>query len=226
MSTFGDEIMKITFLGDSITLGYALDDKSKKYTTLVCKELGAEEENFGITGTLMARSGLNLSDDKAFIDRIDLLDGAEIAVIFGGTNDYFWTSDPIYPKDLSDKNTKYFINAINEICRFCKERPQTKFLIVTPYPHHGIGNYYGGPIWSWEGRSEHDTNEPNIVGHKLEDYVDVLIERANKYGIPVLNLHKNFDFDWRLHTVDGCHPNEDGHRLLANAILNKLKEII
>ena len=218
--------MKIKFLGDSITYGYALDDQSKKYTTLVCKELSAVEENYGITGTLMARSGLNMYDDKAFLDRLYLLEGAEIAVIFGGTNDYFWTSDPIYPKDLSDKNTKYFINAINEICRFCKERPQTKFLIVTPYPHHGIGNYYGGPIWSWEGRSEHDTSEPNICGHVLLDYVNVLEEYAHKYNIPVLNLHKEQGFDWKKHTVDGCHPNVEGHKWLADKIVAKLKEII
>jgi lysophospholipase L1-like esterase len=218
--------MKIKFLGDSITFGYALENKSKKYSTLVCNEFLAEEENFGITGTLMARSGLNMYDDKAFLDRLNLLEGAEIAVIFGGTNDYFWTSDPIYPKDLSDKNTKYFINAINEICRFCKERPQTKFLIVTPYPHHGIGNYYGGPIWSWDGRSEHDTSEPNICGHVLLDYVNVLEECAQKYDIPVLNLHKEQGFDWTKHTIDGCHPNEEGHKWLADKIVAKLKDII
>ncbi len=218
--------MKITFLGDSITFGYALDDKNKKYTTLVCNKLSAKEVNHGITGTLIARSGLNLTDGNAFLDRLHLLEGAEIAVIFGGTNDYFWTSEPIYPKDRDNKDSKYFINAVEEICEFCKKRPSTKFLIVTPYPHHGIGNYYGGTIWSWDGRSEHDTNELNIEGHKLEDYVDVLVEYAHKYDIPVLNLHKNFDFDWKLHTVDGCHPNEEGHRRIADKVFERLRDII
>lgn len=218
--------MKIRFLGDSITYGYALENQAKKYTTLVCNAFCAEEENYGITGTLMARSGLNLSDDKAFIDRINLLDGAEIAVIFGGTNDYFWTSDPIYPKDSGDKDSKYFVNAVDEICRFCKDRPDTKFLIVTPYPHHGIGNYYGGPTWSWDGRSEHDTNVPNFAGYILEDYVKVLETTAQKYNIPILNLHTEKGFDWKAHTVDGCHPNEEGHRWLADKIINKLTEIL
>ncbi len=218
--------MKISFLGDSITYGYALDNQNKKYTTLVCKEFNATEENYGITGTLMARSGLNLSDGNSFLDRLNLLEGSEVAVIFGGTNDYFWTSDPIYPNNPNDKDSKYFVNAVEEICCFCKERPQTKFLIVTPYPHHGIGNYYGGSIWSWEGRSEHDTSDPNICGHVLLDYVNILEMYAKKYDIPVLNLHKEGGFDWKKHTVDGCHPNEEGHEWLAEKIIKKLKEII
>ena len=46
--------MKIAFLGDSITLGYALEHREDRYSTRVCEMLGAEEENFGIAGTLMA----------------------------------------------------------------------------------------------------------------------------------------------------------------------------
>ena len=46
--------MKIAFLGDSFTLGYGLANREECYTTKVCKLLGAEEENFGIAGTLMA----------------------------------------------------------------------------------------------------------------------------------------------------------------------------
>ena len=33
-------------------------------------------------------------------------------------------------------------------------------------------------------------------------------------------------FDWKIHTVDGCHPNEEGHMWLAKQISDKLKTII
>ena len=85
--------MKIAFLGDSITFGYALEDKSCRYATLVSKALGFEEENYGITGTLVAKAGLNREDGKDFVSRAELIDGADVAVIFGGTNDYFWSSE-------------------------------------------------------------------------------------------------------------------------------------
>lgn len=68
--------MKISFLGDSITFGYGLENKENRYSSILCKSLGAEEANYGITGTLLARAGMNRNDGKSFLDRLNLvLDG-------------------------------------------------------------------------------------------------------------------------------------------------------
>jgi lysophospholipase L1-like esterase len=40
-----------------------------------------------------------------------------------------------------------------------------------------------------------------------------------------MNLHDVSGFDWKVHTTDGCHPNIEGHRWLAEKIgeaVNKL----
>ena len=213
--------MTIAFLGDSITLGYALEDKSKRYATLVASELGMNEENYGITGTLVARAGLNESDGLDFLSRVHLIDGADVAVIFGGTNDYFWSDRGIFGEGDS-----YFATAFDTICRFVKERRAEKVtLIVTPYPHNGIGNYLGGSHWRTD-KSRHDTGEKNYTGHTLFDYREVIMDTASKYAIPCLDLFDNFPFDHRIHTSDGCHPNEDGHKLLCDIITSKLREIM
>ena len=65
--------MKISFLGDSITFGYDLENKEDRFASLICKRLGAEEANFGITGTLMAKAGINRTDGNSFYDRLDLV---------------------------------------------------------------------------------------------------------------------------------------------------------
>ena len=136
--------MGIAFLGDSITLGYALEDRAKRYSTLVCEELGAEEINHGITGTLVANAGLSRDDGTAFIDRLELVLDADITVIFGGTNDYFWSDRPIMPPD-GECAPDYFYCALNKMCRRIKEvRGDKPTLFVTPYPHHGICNCKGG----------------------------------------------------------------------------------
>ena len=206
--------MKISFLGDSITFGYDLENKEDRYATVLCKRLGVEEANFGITGTLMARAGMNRNDGKSFLDRIDLVLDGDIAVIFGGTNDYFWSDTSI--GDV-DSECDGFTRAVTEICKKCTEcRDVKKTLIVTPYPHNGIGNFYGGK--DCKDSSRHDTDEINFNGHKLEDYVNVLEKVAEEYGIPVLNLHKVKGFDWRAHTSDGCHPNAEGHLWLAEKL--------
>ena len=211
-------MVKIAFLGDSITFGYALENIEERYSTLICKDLGVEEANFGITGTLMARAGMNRTNGRAFLDRIDLAIDADFTVIFGGTNDYFWSDTPI-----GDINSDFdgFYRAVDEICKRCSEnRDVKKTLIVTPYPHNGIGNFLGGK--DHNDSSTHDTCELNFNGHSLVDYVNVSEEIAGKYEIPVLNLHKVEGFDWKKHTLDGCHPNKEGHMWLAEKIKQEI----
>ena len=131
-------IMTIAFLGDSITLGYGLDDPQKRYAALVAQELGMMELNFGITGTLVAKAGLNQRDEKDFLSRAHLIDDADVAVIFGGTNDYFWSDRSIY-----GYTEQHFESAVRTLVQRVIEKRQGKItLFVTPYPHNGIGNVY------------------------------------------------------------------------------------
>lgn len=213
--------MTVAFLGDSITCGYGLSDVSQRYTALLSQNLGLEEENYGITGTLIAQAGLNRTDGRDFVSRLHLIDRADIAVIFGGTNDYFWSDLPI----RGGEGDAWFANAMDTICQYIQSVRAGKItLIVTPYPHNGVGNFQGGE--TWKTASRHDTEAVNFCGHTLSDYATVMEEACLKYGIPCLNLHKNFAFDHLLHTLDGCHPNEEGHRLLAEAIEKKLRTLL
>lgn len=213
-------MMNIAFLGDSITYGYDLKDKRKKYSSLVSDALCMVEENYGITGTLMAKAGLNRDNDNAFVTRIPLIADADIAVVFGGTNDYFWSDAPI-----KGEGDSYFSSALKTIIEYVKKHRQGRItLFVTPYPHNGIGNYYGGE--HWRDSSRHNTDEKNINGHTLLDYVEAIEEICIENEMPYLNLHKDFAFDWHLHTTDGCHPNEEGHKLLAEIIINKIEELM
>ena len=211
--------MKIAFLGDSITLGYALDDRERdRFPAVFCRMTGYEEINLGITGTLVARAGLSASDGTAYVDRYLQTAGADYAVVFGGTNDYFWSDTPISGGD----GDAYFDNAIRTLCRGLLELfPKENLFFLTPYPHHGIGNFAGGS--HWRESSEHDTDNVNFVGHTLSDYADVLCKICGEYGIRVLDLRKAEPaFDWRTLTVDGCHPNPAGHRWLAERIMEAM----
>jgi len=212
--------MTIAFLGDSITLGYGLENKDVRYATLVSEALEMTELNYGITGTLMAKAGLDRSNDKDFLSRAHLLDDADVAVVFGGTNDYFWSDAPIY-----GEGAQYFASAVRTLIERVREKRNGRVtLFVTPYPHNGVGNFPSGSYWKDSNR--HDTDEKNFNGHTLREYVDVIEELCRKENIPCLNLHENFEFDWRSHTIDGCHPNKAGHALIADAIVNKLKTLL
>ena len=205
--------VKIGFLGDSITYGYGLANRERdRYATLVCRKLGCEEINLGITGTLVARAGLSRDDGTAFVDRLPLLEGCDRAVVFGGTNDYFWSDGPLDGEELD-----CFAPAADFLCRELLRRfPRERILMITPYPHHGVGNFQGGA--SWRDACEHDTDAPNYQGCSLADYASAIAGAAETYGLNTLNLFEaRPGFDWRAQTLDGCHPNEDGHRWLAES---------
>ena len=215
-----EKIKTIAFLGDSITYGYALEDKESRYSALVAKALDMTEVNFGITGTLLAKAGLNQTDEKDFLSRAHLIDEADAAVIFGGTNDYFWSDKPIAGEDDS-----YFAHAVQTLIDRVKEKRAGRVtLFVTPYPHNGVGNYLGGA--QWRDASRHDTDARNYNGHTLKEYADVIVTLCEKNGMPCLNLFEDFGFHWREHTCDGCHPNEAGHLLLAEAVTGRMRELI
>lgn len=203
--------MKIAFLGDSITMGYGLQNPEDRFSTVLCRRLGAEELNHGICGTLVARAGLSRTNGTSYIDRVGEIAGADCAVIFGGTNDYFWSDTPI-----EGDTPAHFRHAVRELINASLAMyPANRILFLTPYSHHGTGNFSGGSAWN--ASSEHDTTAVNWVGHTLGEYADVILEECAKTGIPCLNLHA-IPFDWRTLTADGCHPNPDGSRWLSERI--------
>lgn len=227
----------VGFLGDSITLGWGLDgdDRNLRFSTLVCRELCAREVNLGITGTLIARAGLSRDNRSSFVDRVGGLEGCDYAVIFGGTNDYFWSDAPIYPPaDVSgehfdgDKyfaNDEYFATAADTVVREAARLVGgiDRLLVLTPYRHHGTGNYKGGK--HFRDSSAHPTDTENFNGFTISDYSEALREVCRRHRAACLDLD-SLPFDWLTLTSDGCHPNPAGHRRLARLVTERLGEII
>ena len=214
----------ITFLGDSITLGYALPARYDRFPTVLSSRFGFTEDNQGITGTLVARAGLNNCNPLSYIDRIGLIRDSDFAVIFGGTNDYFWSDKPITPPEGKEDDVSYFSVALDRICRYITEnRKAGTTLLVTPYRHFGHGNFLGGNAFN--DANDHPTDSVNYNGHTLSEYAEKIKAIALEYGIPVVDLYNTEGFDYRTMTIDGCHPNTVGHLWLADQIGEALKKM-
>ncbi len=212
------------FLGDSITFGSCLTDPTKRFSTLICAAYGWNEKNCGIPGTLLAKAGSCRKEGNSFVDRMSLILDADVAFVFGGTNDYFWSDRPIIPPDNETDNS-YFVNALKEICCYIiQNRSDHITFLMTPYPHNGIGNYSGGA--TYQTSNEHPTDQLNFNGQRLSDYVTAILAAGNEYGIPVIDLYHAGGFDYRTMTIDGCHPNEIGHQWIADIIDDQMKTIL
>ncbi len=195
----------ISYLGDSITVGY-LSDYS--YADLVTEHFNARGYNYGIAGNL-----LSTDDANGMVDRYGkIFQGSDVIVVYGGNNDFY--EDVTLGSESSSK-TDEFYGALKVLCEGLKNKyPKAHIVFITPMK----GQFYG----------VHTTGE-NEAGASMYDYVDAIKTVCAKYSIDVLDIFNNFVIDvnnYDDYTVDGLHPNEDGHKEIAKILEQYIQSLM
>ena len=212
--------MKINFLGDSITQGAGASCVENQYVSLVGEMLGCVARNYGEGGTRIAKQTTPselAAFDRDFLMRSELMEkDADMVFVFGGTNDYGHGDAEIGDVDSTDEYT--FCGALNSlIAKLSAIYGKEKLHFILPLHRYNEDNLYG------EGNKKK-------AGAPLSTYVALLKEILQKHGIPALNFEKDFpipavnDGTDGL-TVDGLHPNDKGHRLLAEKICEYIRTV-
>ncbi len=226
------EGLKINFLGDSITEGLKIENPEYNvYHAVLKRNSGlAEARNYGITATRFAiqhgtpfRPKDNYVDVKSFSERFhEMDDDADIVVVFGGTNDYGHGDAPL--GGFSDRTPDTFYGACHYLFRgLIKKYLGKPIVIMTPlhriYETRNCGEYK-------EGQS----GSPYTYG-TLKEYVTIIREVAEYYSLPVLDLYATSGLQPEIDEVreafmpDGLHPNEAGHRMLAEKLQRFLENL-
>ena len=214
---------KITFLGDSITQGYMAEDPNNSYVNVFKKKTGAIVTNLGIGGTRFAYQKApsleNLEYDKYFESRIcDIPLDSDIIVVFGGTNDY-GHGDAEFGS-IDDETIYTFCGALNSIMNKLKIIfPKSLIVFCTP-----------------TRRMKEDMESLNDFGKphhgSLKDYRDAIITISKKHNIPVIDLYTLYKIDPTKeeerdkYMKDGHHPNDIGHKMLADVFIENLSKLI
>ena len=211
---------KINFLGDSITAGSGVMDKANLYWNRIARETGAVTRGYGIGGTRIARqtkpSGYPVHDQD-FIMRVDEMDAdADIIVVFGGTND-FGHGDAKLGK-MSDRTEYTFYGALHVLCeKLINKYPEALIVFMTPLH-----------------RLSEDVKVKEIgipLETDLEGYVEIEKKVAKYYSIPVLDLFSISGLQPKVQALrekfmpDGLHPNDGGHRIIADRLVGFLKTL-
>ena len=210
--------MKINFLGDSITRGACASTDENRYTTLVCQMLGAEERNYGIGGTRIAKQ-LNPSgefwDDKDFISRAPMMEkDADWVFVFGGTNDYGHGDVPL--GNIEDTSLYTFYGALKRLVEYLiSVYGKEKLCFILPIHRYNEDNPYG------EGNKA-------VAGEPLCQYVQAEKEVFQYYDVSYLNFENVFPIPKANTgddlTYDGLHPNDKGHKLIADKLVEYIRE--
>lgn len=210
---------KIVFLGDSITLGSGASSPELCYVSLVTKMSGCREgKNYGIGVTRFAKQKVKkeLWDEQDFCTRVEDLDeDADIIIVFGGTNDFGHGDAPL--GQMEDRSPYTFYGACHTLMTRLLERFTEKTIVfITPLHRHNEDNLRGD-------------GEKAIDVAPLSTYVNIIREVAEYYSLPVLDLYANSGIQPKLSVVrerlcpDGIHPNDAGHRIVAEKILAFLR---
>lgn len=208
--------MKINFLGDSITEGAGAERPENKYTYLTAKDLGAEEVNYGVGGSRIAKQirRTNNPDDDVFMCRaVKLPTDADFTFVFGGTNDYGHGDAKL--GTFEDRDTYTFYGAMHELVAYMVGRfPKNKLCFILPIPRYDQGNSYG------DGTKD-------VPSAPLSAYIKAEKEVLDYYGVEYLDLSDKFYVPdtpaYGELFSDGLHPNVKGHRLLADCLVEYLK---
>jgi len=183
--------VKVACIGDSITYGYALQNREEDAYPAQLQTLlgnGYKVANFGITGRTVALSGdypYALEDayeqSKAFTP--------DIVLLMLGTND---TKKVNWDKKQFANDYAFIVEGY----RGLPNHPQV--YLMTPPPL-----YYEG---SGENALDKNVLEKNVVPF-IRDF-------AGKEKLPLIDVYKAFEGkpQW---LADGCHPNEEGAKQLA-----------
>ncbi len=212
---------KILFLGDSITEGVAISSIENVYWKLFEKNNKCIVKGYGISGTRIANQQVKSQEkpsfDKYFRSRISEMDeDADIIVVFGGTNDY-GTGDAAIGK-MQDRTDDTFYGALHNLfIDLIKKYTNSQIVVMTPCHRLNEDNYYNSRGLRTAGT--------------LEDYVNIIIEVAGYYALPVLDLYRLSGLQPDMEEIknkympDGLHPSEEGHKIIYNKLYGFLQSL-
>jgi len=225
---FGDSIMKGVIVDKersySDSIKYTVSDNS--FTDQCSKRLGVEIDNFG-------KFGSTITVGKKILDRHlrDLKDAKYALLKFGGNDSaYRWDEIGNDPDRLHKPNTdlatfrKQYLDVIKEI------QDQGVTPIIISLPPIDTEKYYANVTRGMDERQKENVErwlggQPSYIYNWHEIYNLEIFKLAAANGIPFIDITTAFlnrrDFKHLL-CDDGMHPNERGHRLIADTICSNL----
>lgn len=209
----------INVLGDSITEGVGASSDAKNYPSVLSRLTGAKVNNYGLSCSRITDVEAQYSNVPSFIDRMYGMDkSADLIIVFGGTNDFWYGDCPIGSREDSSPQT--FYGALNTMLRyFINAYPNADVMFITPYQQGKDADEYSDCKRTTYGNNGTGT---------LQQYRKAILDRCEYFGVPVLDLYADYELNtvdnrealerYGQYLCDGVHLNDAGYNLLARKI--------
>lgn len=210
---------KAAFVGDSIT---EVNFRTKyNYHAYVAEINGMIVLNYGLSGTGYAEP---YNSSPAIKDRINTIDStSDLIVVFAGTNDFGNGDLPLGNLTDTDGTVSVTGAIYSTYSQLVNRFPTKKIAIMTPLP-----------------RSDGNSFNPVVKagGFTLEQLVNRIKEMAAMFSFPCLDLYHESNLPvWNAtansyyftapgqQSPDGLHPNDEGHKVIADKVVNWLESL-
>lgn len=233
----------IAVVGDSITAGVGASNAEACYASILGELLNAKVHNLGVSGSTLCAGGHRWCNFHNFA--AEKLLGARLVTVMMGINDWdqgvdhgcqqgqlLYSSNSTYYAlgnlGSDDKTTIYGASKMwcSSICRFRDMAgfEDTEFFFITPVITSWNRSITELPDWNQSKR--------NIHGFTLQEMCSAIAETCAVYDVPVLDLNRQSSIYYNSPSdcnapalfADGIHPNDAGHRVIAEEIYRLLME--
>ena len=219
---------KVNFLGDSITEGTGVTDQENcrfdNRLAAMCQL--AAVNNYGIGGTRLAHQ-IHPSEkpryDLCFCGRAFNMDTtADMVIVYGGVNDYIHGDAPF--GQIGDTTPATYCGSVYFLMHFLRETYGDKPIIFMTPARCFLRKEVNDRI-----PSSHAKKLPG--GKALIAYVDVILQTAQQFRIPVLDLYRNLGLNphepecFDTYTIDGLHFNDAGHGVIAQCLKDFIENL-
>lgn len=224
---FAKKNLTIVAFGDSTTAqrNYPGEIPVKIYTTIMQDELNLSLPGMGVT---VVNAGFGGDDtDRAMLrfNRDVIAYKPDIVIVQFGINDAAIDvrakparSDARVAQAKFIKNITFFITELEKI--------GSKVILMTPNP-----NCWNKQTIEWFGVTPYRIYEPDGINFNLINYANSIREIAKQYSrLYFIDIYQAFKKRMESHPSenlipDCVHPYNEGHRLIANLLIQKIRDI-
>lgn len=214
-----DQYHNINILGDSLTEGVGARTPDKAFPEVLSRLTGAKVNNYGVSGSRITDITVDYTNPGSFVDRMYSMDkAADLVIVFGGTNDFWFGDCPIGKR--TDTKPSTFYGALNTMIPYLKNAyPAADVVFMVPYQQ------------SKDADATHPYKRStygNYGSGTFSQYRVAMLDRCQHYGIPVLDLYADYELNladnrealerYGNFICDGCHLNDAGYNLLARKL--------
>ena len=224
--------MKLCIIGDSIGKGIVFDAAAGRYVSFDENFVNQVAQKEGLSVENLCRFGNTVTNGMRLIERNEekIASSDLVLLEFGGNDsDYDWSKIAEDPDRVHQPRTpiKIFTETYRKIIAELRRLGKTP--LVLNLPPVDAGKYFR---WISRGLSESNilkwlNGDRNYIYRWHEMYNAAVCDLCVTEGLPLADIRSPFLFrqDYsRLLCEDGIHPNEGGHKMIAETMISFLKK--